>query len=306
MNYRIERDCRIQFPAPVREHHVQVRLAPWEDSAQALVSLDLSVSPDAIPVARYDGFGNLSHHFSVLDAHRALAFKLTAEVETRLANPFDYEAITPARERAWLADSLHQAPRLWDFVYHQGPLTPALPAEIGGQPLPAWRDDIPVLTQVQEASAWVHAFTAFDPAAASSVATLTALFDAGHGTAADLAHLLIAVLRGWNWPARFVSGYQDAAYFEPDDEAPPGTKPRPQTLHQWVEALIPGVGWRGFDPAFALVADDTYIRVAVGRDAGDVSPIRHTSKGTGETPELIESLSVTRLGESASAQVMGG
>ena len=293
----MEHDCRILFPHPVREHHVQVRLAPWEDSAQSLTLLDLSVTPQAAPVARYDGFGNLSHSFAVLDPHLALAFKLTAEVVTRLANPFEYELVDPARERAWLADSLHQAPRLWDFVYHQSGLTPALPEEVAGRPVPAWQDGVPMLRQVQDAFAWVHAVAAFDPERAQPAASLAALFDAGRGTAADLSHLLIALLRGWAWPARFVSGYQDAAYCDPDDEAPTGTKPRPQALHHWVEALIPGAGWRGFDPALGLLADDTYIRVAVGRDAGDVIPVRHTSKGAGEDPELIETLAVTRLSD---------
>ena len=295
----MEHDCRILFPHPVREHHVQVRLAPWEDSAQSLTLLDLSVTPQAAPVARYDGFGNLSHSFAVLDPHLVLAFKLTAEVETRLANPFEYELVDPARERAWLADSLHQAPRLWDFVYHQGVLTPALPEEVAGRPVPSWQDGVPMLKQVQDAFTWVHGVAAFDPERGEPAASLAALFEAARGTAADLSHLLIALLRSWAWPARFVSGYQDAAYCDPDDEAPEGTKPRPQALHHWVEALVPGAGWRGFDPALGLVADDTYIRVAVGRDAGDVTPVRHTSKGAGEHPELVERLVVTRMGEPA-------
>ena len=295
MRYRIERDCQIRYPTPVREHHCQLRLAPWADDSQSLTRLELQVSPQTETVARYDGFGNLAHHFAVLGAHRALSFKLTAEVETRLSNPFDFAVVAVARERAWLTDSLHQAPRLWDFICHQGCLTPRLPEEIAGRPTPAWRDGVPVLTQIQEALAWVHRIAAFNPEETESVTALPVLFAAGCGTSADLAHLLIALLRGWNLPARFVSGYQDAAWFEPDDEAPAGTGSRPQTLHNWVEALVPGAGWRGFDPAFGVLADQTYIRVAVGRDASDVSPLRHTSKGAGESPELTETLSVTRL-----------
>jgi transglutaminase-like putative cysteine protease len=295
VRYRIERDCRILYPTPVREHHCQVRLAPWEDGNQALARLELRVSPATLPVARYDGFGNLTHHFGVLSAHRALEFTLTAEVETRLSNPFDFEVLSPARERVWLTDSLHQAPRLWDFVYHQGCLTPKLPEKIAGRPTPEWQEGVAVLSQIQEALTWVHTVAEFDPQETESVKTLPDLFSAARGTAADLSHLLIALLRGWALPARFVSGYQDAAWFEPDDEAPAGTAARLQALHNWVETLVPGAGWRGFDPAFGLLADDTYIRVAVGRDAHDVSPLRHTSKGAGDSPEVTETLSVTRL-----------
>ena len=299
MRYRIERACRILYTAPVREHHVQIRLAPWSDEGQTLTRLELAVTPEAQSVARHDGFGNLTHHFAVLGAHRALEFLFSAEVETRLSNPFDYVPVDPARERSWLAHSLHEAPRLWDFVLHQGALTPALPAEIAGTSVPECQPGIHLINQIREAFAWVQGVAEYDPEAADSVSALPALFDAGRGTAADLSHLLIALLRRWAVPARFVSGYQDAAYFEPDDEAPEGSEPRPQTLHSWVEALIPGAGWRGFDPALGLLADDTYIRVAVGRDAGDVRPLRHTSKGAGDDPIIEERLSVTRLDDQA-------
>lgn len=297
MRYRIERDCRILFPAPVREHHVQIRLTPWEDTGQSLLGLALEVAPEAVAVARYDGFGNLAHHFAVLAPHRELAWRLRAEVATHLANPFDYVPVDPARERAWLADSLHQAPRLWDFVCHQGPLTPALPESLGDRPIPLWPKDADLLSRIRGALEWVRELVAFDPGLAEPAESRAALLEAGRGAAADLAHLLISLLRGWGVPARFVSGYQDPAYFDPDDEEPEGTPPRPQTLHNWVEALVPGAGWRGFDPAFGLMADHTYVRVAVGRDLADVSPLRHACKGGGEAPEIAQTLSVTRLGD---------
>ena len=299
MKYRIQHNCRMLFNSAVREHHCQLRLTPWEDATQALTHLELSVSPKSQSIARYDGFGNLTHHFAVLDAHQALEFSLIAEVETRLSNPFDFETIEVAREHAWLRESLHQAPRLWDFVYHQGELTPKLPDVVADQPVPVWQDGVAILQQIQDASNWVATVAEFDPAPGPPATSLASLLQTGRGTAADLAHLLIALLRGWGLPARFVSGYQDPAWFEPDDEAPAGTPPRPQAIHQWVEALVPGAGWRGFDPAFGVLADATYIRVAVGRDASDVNPLRHTWKGAADVQELIETLAVSRLEDGA-------
>jgi len=295
VKYRIERDCRIEYAAPVREHHVQIRLTPWECESQALSLVELQVAPEAAAVARYDCFGNLSHHFAVVGAHQSVDIRFIAEVETRLSSAVDVVPVEPERERLWLAQSLHEAPRLWDFVLHQGALTAALPGEIAGSPVPKWVQGVPLLRQVQEAFAWVQGVAEFDPEAKGSVCALPALFDAGRGTAADLSHLLIALLRRWGVPARFVSGYQDAACFDPDDEVPAVTQPRPQTLHNWVEVLIPGAGWRGFDAARGLLADATYIRVAVGRDATDVRPLRQTSKGSGDPPRIDEALNLARL-----------
>jgi transglutaminase-like putative cysteine protease len=285
----------MRFAAPAREHHVQIRLAPWDDESQSLLRIALVIEPEAVPVAHYDGFGNLSHHFAVLDAHRELAFSLIAEVETRRENPFDFTAVPPARELAWIADSLHQAPRLWDFVLHQGALTPALPEQVAGRAVPVFREGVPLFQQVQESFDWIHLIADYDPRLEASVVSLPELFDAGRGTASDLAHLLIALMRHWRIPARFVLGYLDAAYFDPDEEQLPGESPRPQVLHHWAEVLIPGGGWRGFDPALRLLADGTYVRAAIGRDANDIQPMRQSCKWDGDLPEMDQTLSVSRI-----------
>ena len=66
-------------------------------------------------------------------------------------------------------------------------------------------------------------------------------------------------------------------------------------MHAWTEVLIPGAGWRGFDTSTGLLADETYIRVAVGRDAGDVITERAVFKGDAAAPETQVTLEVTRL-----------
>jgi transglutaminase-like putative cysteine protease len=295
VRYQIERACQIHFASPAREHHVQLRLAPWDDESQALRAVEVLVSPAATVIASRDGFGNLAHHFAVLGAHRELSFSVRAEVETRCENPFDFAPVSPERERAWIEDCLHQAPRLWDLVLHTGPLTPTLPERIADKAVPSLRPDATILQQVLDASAWIRSVIPYDPAVQAPVSALPGLFDMGRGCATDLAHLLIAILRRWAIPARFVSGYLDAAYFDPDDEDAPGTAPRPQTLHQWTEVLIPGAGWRGVDPSLGLLADATYVRVAVGRDARDVEPLRQTCRCEVMRPQLEETLRVVPI-----------
>jgi transglutaminase-like putative cysteine protease len=49
--------------------------------------------------------------------------------------------------------------------------------------------------------------------------------------------------------------------------------------HAWVEALLPGLGWIGFDPTNNLLAGEQHIRVAIGRDYADVPPTRGIYKG---------------------------
>lgn len=311
MRYRIERIDRVGFSAPVREHHFECRVAPWDDQGQALVSLEVSVDPAVDCASHRDCFGNQVHRAALLGAHEACLVRMVAEVETRLANPFEFEAVAPARESRWMSESLREAPRLWDFVLHRSALTPAIEGLAQGEsveddvqpsaqptgrpssqsaarpsPLspPAWRPGVALLTQAQDACQWVQSEFVYEPTQAPVVA-LADLLEQRTGSSADLAHLLIAIVRSWSMPARFVSGYLDPGYFEPDDDDPEDTEARPQALHHWLEVLIPGAGWRGLDPAQALVADDTYVRLAIGRDLADVTGFRHSFKGDGEVSE---------------------
>jgi transglutaminase-like putative cysteine protease len=91
------------------------------------------------------------------------------------------------------------------------------------------------------------------------------------GVCQDFTHLLIAIFRSWGVPARYVMGYQ----YLP---APDSEELKPAT-HAWVEAYLPGRGWQGFDATQQLLANETYIPVAVGRDSRDAAPQRGCYKG---------------------------
>lgn len=300
MKYRIERYSRTCFSAPVREHHFELRIAPWDDAGQRLSSLELTVSPKAPFGVHRDCFGNQVHRTSLMSAHGEVEVRMTAEVETLLANPFDYRPVAPARELEWVAGSLQEAPRLLDFLLCRSDKVPDLaPLARDGVELPGYAPTRPVLDQIREAMDWIRSTFALDPEGTVARPKLAELFQEGAGNSRDLAHLLVALGRSWGFPARYVRGYLDPAYFEPDDE---DEEPRqlPQISHAWAEILIPGAGWRGFDPARQLLADQTYIRVAVGRDADDVPTQRNTYKGDAQATETEDGLDVQPLDQPAS------
>jgi transglutaminase-like putative cysteine protease len=66
-----------------------------------------------------------------------------------------------------------------------------------------------------------------------------------------------------------------------------------QATHGWAEVLIPGAGWLGFDAVHGIVANETYVRVAVGRDHRDTAPRRCTFQGVhgGEAPAMTLAVS---------------
>jgi transglutaminase-like putative cysteine protease len=96
------------------------------------------------------------------------------------------------------------------------------------------------------------------------------------GVCQDFAQLLIGMCRAIDIPARYASGYIVARSMGPDDHAPSRGD---GASHAWAEVFTPTHGWRGFDPTNNLVANEHYVKVAIGRDYHDVPPTRGTYHG---------------------------
>ncbi len=123
--------------------------------------------------------------------------------------------------------------------------------EFGHLPHGYWR--------VRAIQDWVQRRTKF--LSGSSMATTSALDTVVEqvGVCRDFAHLMIALCRALNIPARFVTGidYGSNPMFGPPD------------FHAYVEIFLSG-RWFLFDPT-GMVLPTGLIRIGTGRDAADVS-----------------------------------
>jgi transglutaminase-like putative cysteine protease len=123
--------------------------------------------------------------------------------------------------------------------------------EFGSLPQGYWR-----IRAIQD---WVQRRTRF--VSGSSNATTSAIDTVIEqvGVCRDFAHLMIALCRALNIPARFVTGidYGSDPVFGPPD------------FHAYVEVFLGG-RWYLFDPT-GMVLPTGLIRLGTGRDAADVS-----------------------------------
>lgn len=287
MRYVIEHETRLTFAQPVREHQCELRLAPSDSSTQRVRAATIEVEP-AAELDRYiDYFGNLVHHFDIAAPHGLLVTRLHADVETVLSNPFDFPLLPPLRERDWIADTLKAQPRLWDYVLSSSPMTPDLTrVQLPDLEVPAHAPAGNLMDSVIAATEWIADTLAYEPGVTRAHAPLADVWKARAGVCQDFAHLLIAIVRSWGVPARYVMGYQDPECAE--DEVATAAP------HAWAEVLIPGAGWRGFDPTARLVANDGYVVVAVGRDSLDAAPQRGSFKGEESEDEPEVTLRIVR------------
>ena len=87
MRYLIEHETILDYPTPVREHHLELRLTPRQDAGQRLISHRIELEPAAERHSYQDYFGNGVDYFCVTAPHTCLITRLTAEVETLRENP---------------------------------------------------------------------------------------------------------------------------------------------------------------------------------------------------------------------------
>ena len=282
MNYKIEHETRLEYPSTVREHHVELRLAPRSDAHQQIVSCKIETEPAAELSTYTDYFGNRVDYFCVIAPHSRLVTRLHTEVKTMKANPFSFEPISPGEELQWLQQTLRAKPSLHDYILHRSAVTPSTEklAEAISSVLPSWQRDSPVMDSMMDLMAWISTVLEYRSGSTEVHGSLTTAVQQKSGVCQDFAHLFITVARSWGVPARYVMGYLDPGI---------GTFGEKLATHAWAEALVPGAGWTGFDATHNLLANDHYVAVAVGRDSYDAAPQRGSFKGetAGELPTVV-------------------
>ena len=279
MYYTIRHVTRFRYSAPITQSVMEARMQPRTEGSQRCLSFQLSVTPSTRVHNYRDYLGNVIHNFDVPGEHRQLSIIAQSQVEVR---PL---AELPASMPASVWDEISQ--NEYDMLVashftHPSPLLSALAEELQVE-----RRDDP-LTFLRELTAQIYDAFAYVPETTAVDSPIDDALKARQGVCQDFTHIMLALLRPLGIPARYVSGY---LYSREG-----GTRSTPGASHAWVEALLPDLGWVGFDPTNNLIADYRHIRVAIGRDYDDVPPTRGVFKGKAET-ELSVSVRVTLADE---------
>jgi transglutaminase-like putative cysteine protease len=272
--YHLQHSTEFIYDGVVYESYNEVRLRPIHDDRQSCISFRLVTQPVSRGASYRDGYGNWIHQFNILPNHRHLRIDAESVVLVH-----EVPGATPGGMKLSELDSSHpeilEAHFDWIAPSAYVPHLPAL-AEIRSAAEEA--SDGTVADFVQCASDFIHRNFVYMKGAThvhSSAADSLAL---RAGVCQDFAHVLIGVLRMRGVPARYVSGYM-----VPGDSSRPDAKQEEviggQASHAWVEALLPENGWVGFDPTLGKPVGFRHIRIAYGRDYGDVPPVRGVYKG---------------------------
>jgi transglutaminase-like putative cysteine protease len=282
MYYSIRHLTKFLYSNPVSESMMETRMHPRSDQNQRCLTFHLSVSPRCRVFSYRDHLANQVHHFDIPGQHGQLVIVAESLVEVQPAQQVPSFLAPDAWDEL---DSMIEQDDYWEMLLPSEFCTPTPALDSLAEELDVRRRDDPlmVLHQLNE-QLYNHFEYVPKSTKADSPIDLALLTHAG--VCQDFAHVMITLVRSkLRIPCRYVSGYLFHGQSDHDRSVNSAT-------HAWIEALLPQLGWVGFDPTNWLVAGDRHIRTAIGRDYADVPPTHGIFRGRANS-ELTVAVRVT-------------
>jgi transglutaminase-like putative cysteine protease len=291
MRFRICHTTRFEYDRPAHDSHNELRLRPWDNDQQSCVDFTLTSEPAGAILGFDDFFGNHGHSLSVSDPHESLTIVARSTVAIERSADTAYPEVPFSR---FLSGDSDRGNQFYEFLTQSRyvPFSERLRKFFWMGARPRGAED--VAEYVMRIVAYVRDQFEYETSTTDVRSNLNTILKSGGGVCQDFAHLTIGLLRLAGVPARYVSGY-----LAPMNSAG-GNTIGEQASHAWLEAWLPGPGWTGFDPTHRCRTDERHIGVAIGRDYGDVPPVRGAFRSFGSKSLMRVDLSIARAPERAS------
>ena len=251
MRLSIRHETHYDYDTPLAYSAQRLHLSPVDFAAQKTIDWKISAPGFERALAYTDGFGNRVHMITFGGIEGPVSIVA--------------EGVVDVTDVAGVVKGLSSAAPEAVFLRQTRPTTATASMRALADRQFAGRT---VLDGLHALMAEIHARGAYEVGATHAHTTAAEAFADGRGVCQDHAHVFVAACRSAGVPARYVTGYLVT-----------GQGASSTAAHAWAEALVPDLGWVGFDPANAKCPTDHYVRVAAGLDATGVAPIRGSRRG---------------------------
>lgn len=229
----------------------RLHLKPADFQTQRSINWTITAPGIENALCYIDGFGNWVHLITSNPKGDNMAIVAEGEVETEDASGFVRGLPASGPEAVFLRNtpSTEMNAEMRELAQSQTKVSSILDRAHG-------------LMQI------VHQRIAYEVGTSDARTTAAQAFVDKRGVCQDHAHVMLALARAINIPARYVTGYLVT-----------GVGASSSAAHAWAELFLPNLGWVGFDAANGQCPTDQYVRVAAGLDAAAVAPVRGTRRG---------------------------
>jgi transglutaminase-like putative cysteine protease len=258
MRIGIDHTTRYLYQAPVRYSTQYLRLVPQSSARQQVIHWSLDTPVPTLELR--DGYGNVLHVLTIIKPVTEIVIRASGTVETSAV-------IDEYTDEVRLSPLVFLRPT--GLTRAEGSLV-----EFAEQ----HRRPAGTLTGLRDLACAVRDRLPFETGVTAVHSTALEAYQAGKGVCQDHAHVFIACCRYLGVPARYVSGY----LYLPERDAPVAS-------HAWAESWVID-RWHSFDVTNGGPAGEYHVRLAVGADYLEASPVRGVRHGGGEEQLLASAM----------------
>lgn len=264
--FKIRHITRYLYEVPVRDSANQIILYPIKDAYQDILQHTVQITGNPEVEIHNDYYGNEVGTFTHSKPHNELVIDSRLVVVTK-NKPMP--TVNLSKEEQWkFYDSVaYQVPYIDFLKIQKSELIPEIETFLT-------QDEFQNKTPLEVANllcTYIYKNFAYQKGITTVETTIEEVWKLKSGVCQDFAHVLLVMLRKLKIPARYVSGY-----ICPHKNGMRGEG----ATHAWVEAYIPDYGWLGIDPTNNVLVNETHVRLAVGKNFSDCSPVKGTYRGT--------------------------
>ncbi|MFC6877635.1 transglutaminase domain-containing protein [Flavobacterium myungsuense] len=262
--FKIVHSTKYQYNWPIKESINEIRLFPYNFENQDVLKFELNITNNPNVDISQDLYGNRVGNFNTLEVHSEMA------IETRMIVRVNHSLKIPEIDITTIQDLAVEKEKSIELLRLSYPEDIEKQNKIIAILNKIKYQDKPVIEIARLCNQYIYSNFSYTKGITNIETTLDEVLQHKKGVCQDFAHVLLQLLRTAGIPSRYVSGYVC-----PNKSGLRGEG----ATHAWVEIYTPTQGWLGIDPTNNIWTMDNHIKLSVGRNFSDCTPVKGTFKG---------------------------
>jgi transglutaminase-like putative cysteine protease len=262
--FKIQHNTKYEYDRLVQESMNEIKIFPYLSPEQEVLEHVLEITGNPELHIFFDYWGNKTANFNRMPPHRELSINSRLVVRTLNNSDLRMNFISGFDELPGEVEGNLQMLELLrpDNIQSQSRIDEIVQLVYSAE------DSVAVT--IKNCSDYIFEHFSYIKGITNVETRIDEILDHASGVCQDFAHIMLQILRTLKIPSRYVSGY-----ICPHKSGLRGEG----ATHAWVEAWVPRFGWTGIDPTNNVWVTNTHVKLAVGRDFADCSPVKGSFKG---------------------------
>lgn len=262
--FKIVHITKYQYNWPIKESINEIRLYPHHFDNQEVLQHQLLITNNPEVEISKDFYGNRVGNFNTIEAHSEMT------IESRMLVRVNHSLKIPEIDSTTVADLAKEKEKSILLLRLCYPEIIEKQDEILSILNEIDYVDKSILEIAQQCNNYIFNHFTYTKGITNIETTVDEILEIKKGVCQDFAHVLLQLLRTAGIPSRYVSGY-----ICPNESGLRGEG----ATHAWVEIYTPNQGWLGLDPTNNIWTMDNHVKLSVGRNFYDCTPVKGTFKG---------------------------